>query len=435
MENLYSMLPMYQRVGAAAYRADLGNIGELCAALGEPQQRLRCIHVGGTNGKGSVSHLTAAALQLSGLRTGLYTSPHLVDFRERICVNGQMIGESEVVDFVDRIRPIIASILPSFFEVTVAMALDHFAREKVDIAVIEVGMGGRLDSTNIIIPMLSVITNIGLDHTQFLGDTLALIAAEKAGIIKPKVPVLIGQRNPETDAVFISKANAVHTAITFATDYYLTIGHRWHMSPTPFAELDIMSNKIGSINTYRSQLLGVYQAWNIPTFLAVVDALHDQGLIISDGKVSEALAHVCDITGLQGRWQILQRQPLVVAESAHNAEGLREAMRQLSITPHAGLHMVMGAVNDKDITAMLALLPKEATYYFCRPDLPRGLDAGILKGKAALIGLDGGVYASVTEAYQQAVNAARQDDLVYVGGSMFVVAEVLKGGRPLLIDR
>lgn len=426
LEYLYSMLPMYQRMGAAAYRADLGNIVALCSALDDPHRKLRCIHVGGTNGKGSVSHLTAAALQCAGYRTGLYTSPHLVDFRERIKVNGLMIPRDAVTRFVDRIGPLIASIRPSFFEVTVAMAFDHFVDEKVDVAVIEVGMGGRLDSTNIISPMLSVITNIGLDHTQFLGDTHALIAVEKAGIIKPQCPVVIGQRNTETDHVFVAKGLEADASLTFATDRYTTLAMRWDMKGSPVAELDITDLSNGSMRTLRSQLLGAYQAWNVPTFLTVIDALKGMGNSVSDHDVKEALAHVCDMTGLQGRWQILQREPLVVAESAHNADGLREAMRQLAHTPHSELHMVIGAVNDKDIAAMLALLPTDASYYFCRPDIPRGLDAAQLAAKGAASGLIGTHYPSVAAGYRAALRSARPEDLVYVGGSMFVVAEVLR---------
>lgn len=426
LEYLYSMLPMYQREGAAAYRADLGNIVGLCAALDDPHRKLRCIHVGGTNGKGSVSHLTAATLQCAGFRTGLYTSPHLVDFRERIKVNGHMIPKRAVTHFVGRIRPLIESIRPSFFEVTVAMAFDHFVNEHVEVAVIEVGMGGRLDSTNIISPILSVITNIGLDHTQFLGDTHALIAAEKAGIIKPGCPVVIGQRREDTDPVFVSAAHHAGAPVTFATDRYSTIVMRWHMHDEPVAELDILNRSDGSVTTVRSQLLGAYQAWNIPTFLSVIDNLKATGMTLSDHHVNEALAHVCNITGLQGRWQILHRQPMVILESAHNADGLREAMRQLAMTPHGGLHMVIGAVNDKDISSMLAMMPKDATYYFCRPDIPRGLDAAQLAQKGRSAGLSGTHHLSVAAAYGTALDSAQPDDLIYVGGSMFIVAEVLR---------
>jgi len=426
LEYLYSMLPMYQRVGAAAYRADLGNIVALCLALDNPQKDLRCIHVGGTNGKGSVSHLTAAALQCAGFRTGLYTSPHLVDFRERIKVDGQMIPQDAVTRFVERIRPLITSIQPSFFEVTVAMAFDHFVNEKVDVAVIEVGMGGRLDSTNIITPILSVITNIGLDHTQFLGDTHALIAAEKAGIIKSGCPVVIGQRSDETDSVFESKAHDSDAPITFTTDRYSTSAMHWNMQDGPVAELEITDHSHGSMRTVRSQLLGAYQGWNIPTFLTVIDKLKESGMPLTDVHVNKALAHVCDITGLQGRWQVLQRSPLVIAESAHNADGLREAMRQLALTSHDRLHMVIGLVNDKDISSMLSLLPKVATYYFCRPDIPRGLDASQLAAQGASQCLKGRRYPSVIQGYSAAISSAQPDDLIYVGGSMFVVAEVLR---------
>lgn len=422
LDLLFAQLPMYQRIGAAAYRADLGNIVAMCEALGNPQKHLRAVHVGGTNGKGSVSHLTAAALQLAGYKTGLYTSPHLVDFRERIRVNGHMIGEDDVVTLTQRLIPLVEQIKPSFFELTVAMAFLHFSAQQVDVAVIEVGMGGRLDSTNIINPDLAAITNIGHDHMQFLGDTLAKVAGEKAGIIKPGVPVVIGERHPETEQVFEQTAADLQSPIIFAQDQFEVDEFN---STLTGARVLLRNKATGEAIQLTSALTGHYQKKNLVTFMAVIDRLRQQGYFITNQAIEQAAQEVCRLTGLMGRWQVLGQQPLVIADCAHNPEGLTEAMQQLHATPHSQLHLVVGVVNDKDLSQMLTLLPKHATFYFAKPNIPRGLDAPVLAKNAAEAGLRGMAYQSVKEAVTAAHAAACPTDHIYIGGSMFVVAEAL----------
>jgi dihydrofolate synthase/folylpolyglutamate synthase len=392
---------MFQRTGAAAYRADLGNTLALMKALRNPEKNLRCIHVAGTNGKGSTSHMLASILQECGYKTGLYTSPHLKDFRERIRINGEMIPREKVIAFVENNRPAFEEMGLSFFEWTVGLAFEHFRLSDCDINVIEVGMGGRLDATNVILPQLSVITNIGLDHTQFLGDTLEKIAAEKAGIIKSGVPVLIGETQSETQLVFRQKAAEKQAPIWFAED----------LKPKTLK--------------YELSLYGSYQSKNLITVLAAINLLRNQGFDIPEPALRKGLIKVQENTGLMGRWQILNENPLAIADTAHNAEGIKYVMAQLEQTPHHQLHVVWGMVADKDRNSIYPLLPKKAFWYFCKPDIPRGLSPETLMQEAALAGLKGRIYTSVGAAYQAALSAANPQDVIFVGGSTFVVAEVV----------
>lgn len=397
---MFAQLPMYQQQGASAYRKDLHNIQALTKHLQHPEQKIKCIHVAGTNGKGSTSHLIASVLQEAGYRVGLYTSPHLKDFRERIKINGEMISEEYVVDFIAQHQPFFEKHSLSFFEMTVGLAFDYFAHQKVDIAVIEVGMGGRLDATNIITPLASVITNISKDHTAFLGNTLAEIAGEKAGIIKPNIPVVIGEYTAETKPVFEAKAKECNAEIFYAQDLIQT---------TPATEL-----------------LGEYQEFNKKTVMQTLRILQSKKLLsISENHISDGFMNVIINTGLQGRWQQLGSNPKIICDTAHNSAGLKIVMQQIEHEKFEQLHMILGVVNDKDLTEILPLLPQKAHYYFCKPDLPRGLDAEILKTTATNFGLTGDVYNSVSEAYQKAKNKAAQNDFIYIGGSTFVVAEIL----------
>ena len=398
LDYLYSQLPIYQRIGKAAYKADLNNTIAICDVLGNPQNDFKSIHIAGTNGKGSTAHILASILQCSGLKVGLYTSPHLKDFRERIRINGEMITKDKVCEFVESYKTDFEKIKPSFFEMTVALAFDYFAGQGVDVAVIETGLGGRLDSTNIITPVLSVITNIGIDHTEFLGNTLEKIAGEKAGIIKQNVPVVIGETQEEIKQVFIAKANEVNTEICFA------------------------DKEVEKIET---DLLGHYQKKNIITALKCIDVLKQNGFTVQDMQVKEGLNNVIKNTGLLGRWQVLSRSPLIICDAAHNVEGLVEILPQIRSTPHKVLHFVLGMVKDKDIDPMLKLLPENAVYYFCKADIPRGLDQNELREKAKKHNLSGKSYPSVKEALKNATSNAKRDDLVFVGGSSFVVAEVV----------
>jgi len=367
--------------------------------LGNPENALKSVHVAGTNGKGSTSHMLASVFQEAGYKTGLYTSPHLKDFRERIKINGAMIPEQYVLEFVENHRPYFERNQLSFFEMTVGLAFDYFRNNKVDIAIIEVGMGGRLDSTNILEPEVSVITNIGLDHTQFLGNTLAKIASEKAGIIKEKTPVVIGETKSGTKPVFEKIASSKDAPITFAETF--------------------------EASGYNSDLKGIYQQKNIKTVLATLQVLRKKGWKIPAEKVKSGLLNTIKNTGLMGRWQILNETPKVICDTAHNKEGLQMVMTQLATEKYDKMHIVLGVVNDKDLTAVLPLFPKTATYYFCRPNIPRGLDASILASKARNFGLVGNEFTSVNNAYFAAVEEATKNDLIFIGGSTFVVAEVL----------
>ena len=422
---LYSRLPMFSKLGASAIKKDLFNTIELCKRLDNPELKFKSIHIAGTNGKGSVSHMLAAILQIAGYKTGLYTSPHLRDFRERIRINGKMISEKEVIDFVKQQQKTIEEIEPSFFEVTVAMAFQYFARQKVDIAVIEVGLGGRLDSTNIITPLLSVITNIGYDHTNILGNTLGEIAFEKAGIIKQNIPVVIGEKQPEIEHVFTDKADETGSEMVFASD-------EWHVEEKAKSQetanslsVDVTSKSDASTISIDLDLTGTYQLKNIKTVLSVVNELKQQGFDITDSHVQAALKQVKPLTGLMGRWETLSTKPLTICDTGHNEHGIKEVMKNIHSTPHKNLHMVIGMVKDKDITKVLSLLPAKAEYYFCAPDIERAKSAGDLSQEAEAFHLKGRVFSSVKEALEAARKAAEENDLIFVGGSTFVVAEII----------
>ena len=423
LQYLFSQLPMYQRVGKAAYKADLVNTLALDEYFNHPHHCFRTIHVAGTNGKGSVSHSLAAILQCAGYKTGLYTSPHLKDFRERIRVDGQMISEQAVVDFVDRHQAILDHLQPSFFEMTVAMAFDYFRQLHVDVAVVEVGMGGRLDSTNIILPDLTVITNIGLDHTAFLGNTLAAIAGEKGGTIKPGIPVVIGERHWETDSVFAKLAQDKGSDIVFAEDRF-QVG--WSANTISRQQIFNIENK-GTLR-YKDlvfALQGHYQRKNILTILVAVEVLLKQGYHLPEPVMREALANVSNLTGLMGRWQEIGHNPLMVVDTGHNEHGVRQVVAQILDTPHQHLHVVWGMVNDKDPLAVLALLPKEATYYFTRASIPRSLDEQTLFDYGLKSGLSGSCYPTVAAAVEAAKKNAAVNDLIFIGGSTFIVADAL----------
>jgi dihydrofolate synthase/folylpolyglutamate synthase len=412
---------MFSRIGAGAYKKDLHNTIELCKRLGDPQQTFRTIHVAGTNGKGSTSHMLASILQTAGYKTGLYTSPHLVDFRERIRLNGMMIPESSVVDFTDRTSAWYDEIEPSFFEITVAMAYDYFSREKVDVAVIETGLGGRLDSTNIIKPMISVITNIGWDHMNILGNTLEQIASEKAGIIKKNTPVIIGETQAEVKHVFIDKAEAENSPIYFAdqerfANEWAQDGHRLTMNVADHRHTDH--------ENYILDLTGIYQVKNCITVLEAVHQLNQLGLTIGKEHAKTGLAQVKKNTGLHGRWEQIGHDPAIVLDVAHNEDGMKQVLSQLSVSQFNHLHIVIGMVKDKEVEQVLLLLPKEATYYFTQAQIPRALEAALLKEKALPAGLMGDVYPDVNTALKQALLKANTKDLVLVCGSVFLVGEV-----------
>jgi dihydrofolate synthase/folylpolyglutamate synthase len=422
LDYLYSKLPMFTRVGAVAFKKDLHNTIVMCEKLGNPQDKFKTIHVGGTNGKGSTSHMLAAIFQQAGFKTGLYTSPHLKDFRERIRINGTMISRDFVVDFVASQSDIIEELSPSFFEVTVAMAFSYFETEQVDIAIIEVGLGGRLDSTNIIIPELSVITNISLDHTNILGNTLPEIAAEKAGIIKRRIPVVIGERHQETDQIFIKKAEETGSEIVFA-DEQLNV--QYFERENERLNLSVGDKDHVLFQGLALDLTGSYQLKNILTVIQSILVLNKSGYQISDEDIRRALSSVKQLTGLQGRWQVLGTDPLIICDTGHNTAGITEVVQNIRETPHDHLHIVIGMVKDKDIGGVLKLLPPEARYYFCQPDLERALPAAELARQALDHQLIGDVFQSVQLALTAAKNDANDDDLIFVGGSTFVVAEVL----------
>ena len=400
VEWMFQQLPMYQRVGSSAFKKDLSNTLKLAAHLGFPERDFKSVHVAGTNGKGSSSHMIASVLQEAGYNVGLYTSPHLKDYRERIRINGSYISEEAVIDFIQNNKIFFEAENLSFFEMSVGMAFWYFAKEKVDIAVVEVGMGGRLDSTNIIIPEVSLITNIGKDHTQFLGTTLPEIAGEKAGIIKENVPVIISEKHPETQEVFIKTAEERNAAIVFAEELKAPV----HLS---------------------TDLLGSYQEKNIKGVRAVIRQLISQGWKISEEHLREGLKNVRKNTNLRGRWDILQEFPKVICDTAHNSDGLKYVFNQLEDETFEHLHFVFGVVNDKDLDEVLPIFPKRATYYFCKPDVPRGLEAEKLMVKSIEFGLLGKVFNSVGEAYAAAIKAAGTKDLIFCGGSNFTVAEII----------
>lgn len=425
VDYLYSRLPMFSRIGSSAIKKDLTNTIELCKRLGNPQQKFKTIHVGGTNGKGSVSHMLAAVLQEAGYKTGLYTSPHLRDFRERIRINGTMIPENEVVNFITSQEKNIEEISPSFFEATVAMAFSYFAAQAVDIAVIEVGLGGRLDSTNIISPVLSIITNISLDHVNILGNTLPEIAYEKAGIIKPSVPVIIGEFQEEVKDVFLSKAKETASDLIFASSEWTVVQNEAESIPGKVLRI-VIEPETGSLpSSLELDLTGHYQLKNIKTVLSAVKRLQEDGFQVKAEQVAGALKSVKEKTGLMGRWQILSDDPLVICDTGHNEGGIREVIKDLAGTPHKQLHIVIGMVKDKDISTVLSLLPVNARYYFCQPSIERAKPVAELANEAKKAGLEGTAFSTVKEALSAAKAAAKKDDLIYVGGSTFVVAEVV----------
>lgn len=426
LKFLYSRLPMFSRQGKSAIKSGLDNTIKLCESLGNPQNKFRSIHIGGTNGKGSSSHMLAAIFQQAGYKTGLYTSPHLRDFRERIRINGEMISEQEVTAFVNSQIELINTLEPSFFEVTVAMAFHFFAEHHVDIAIIEVGLGGRLDSTNIITPELSLITNIGYDHMNILGDTLPRIAFEKAGIIKQGIPVIIGQKQAETTPVFLEKAAEMNSKIIFASEEWEIHKSHEQTDSSELLKLDIVQkSKTFEFRSLELDLTGTYQLKNLAGVLSAVKALRLNGFNLPDDAVKNALRSVKSLTGLMGRWQILERSPLLICDTGHNEDGIKEVLKNISSTPHHHLHMVIGMVNDKDIHKILALLPKNAIYYFCQPDIPRARPSVELRDEALKFNLNGNYYQTVADALKSAKSHAKPDDLIFVGGSTFVVAEVV----------
>lgn len=421
LDFLYAQLPMFQRVGAQAYKPSLENTLKLSKALDNPHTKFKSIHVAGTNGKGSTSHMLASIFQEAGYKTALYTSPHLVDFRERIKVDRHMISQQAVVDFVQKNKAIIEEIKPSFFELCVVMAFDYFAKENVDIAIVEVGMGGRLDSTNIIQPLLSIISNISFDHMQFLGDTLPKIAREKAGIIKENTPVIISQRQSECDDVFIEIAKEKNAKLIFASDQFKAID--LNDSDLNILSMDVSSNE----HQYRLQtrLSGKYQLKNILGVVAAYEQLNEIGYIIPPKALHDGVLNVKENNALRGRWEILDKEPLTIADTGHNEDGINQIINQISQIDYDRLHWVWGMVNDKDPAKVFKLLPKEANYYFCKPNIPRGLEADVCKEQAESFELYGDAYASVKDALKAAQSNARSNDLILIGGSTFVVAEVL----------
>lgn len=418
LEYLYGMLPMYQRIGQAAFKKDLSNTLRLCEALGNPHKNFRSVHIAGTNGKGSSSHAIAAVLQAAGYRTGLYTSPHLKSFTERIRINGTEIPESTIVSWVATNKQLIEEVKPSFFELTVALAFDYFATESVDIAVVEVGMGGRLDSTNVIMPELSLITNIGMDHTAFLGNTLAEIAGEKAGIIKPGIPVVISEKQVETRPVFEQKATNHQSPLFFAQDH-ISLQHG------PDVNLKVLLNEQPWIDSLRPDIEATYFHKNLPGILYSLYQLQQKGFsAISPVNIQQGINNIISLTGLKGRWQVLGKTPLTVCDVSHNPDGLRQLMAQVYAQSYEKLFMIIGTVNDKDINSVLSLLPKEAFYYFCQANIPRALAAEELQQLAATHGLSGKLLPDVNQAIADARSQAGANDLILITGSTFVVAEI-----------
>ena len=432
---LYSRLPMFSKIGNSAIKKDLTNTLKLCEFLGNPQDQFKSIHIAGTNGKGSTSNMLAAILQTSGYKTGLYTSPHLLDFRERIRINGEMIPEEKVVEFVKQNKAFIEDLKPSFFEVTVAMAFLHFAEQNVDIAVIETGLGGRLDSTNVICPILSIITNISLDHTYILGNTLEAIAYEKAGIIKKDTPVVISEKAEATRPVFLDKAASTQSKIIFASD-------QWKIETLNKAEESLLlrASRISSGETSATNTLdnpdspleiqldlpGIYQTKNIKGVLSSIDELRLQGYIISDHDLLYALNRVKELTGLRARWQTLSHKPLIICDTGHNEAGWEEVLLNIKQTPFKNLHMVVGIMRDKNSDKLLSIFPSEATYYFCNADFERALPAKELQEQASIKNLSGKSYTDVLSALDAAIKNAQSEDLIFIGGSTFIVAEALK---------
>jgi dihydrofolate synthase/folylpolyglutamate synthase len=433
VDYLFSHLPLFQRTGPPAYKPNLNNTHALDGHFNHPHTHFKTVHVAGTNGKGSVSHMLAAVLQMAGYKTGLFTSPHLVDFRERIRINGEMISEDYVCRFVDENMNLIEKISPSFFELTTLMAFKYFADSQVDIAVIETGMGGRLDSTNIISPLVSVITNIGLDHTQFLGNTIAVIAEEKAGIIKKNTPIVIGEFQPETIDVYKSFATKMESEFSVASDEY-TVSTAL-MSPGRRQVMNIRNHETLVYKELEVDLLGIYQKKNVPTVLQTIDFLKEAGIKMSRDAIYEGLKNVAPLTGLRGRWETLGFNPLIICDTGHNAEGIAEVAEQIRHTPYKKLHFIFGTVNDKDATKVLSLLPKDAEYYFTKADIPRALDPYLLKEQAEKSGLKGEAFPEITKAFEAASSAANREDLIFIGGSTFVVGEFIQNYPQGFLDK
>ena len=425
LQYLFDRLPMFHRIGKAAYKNSLDNTLKLDKIFGYPHRYYKTVHVAGTNGKGSVSHILAAVFQSAGYKTGLYTSPHLKDFRERIKINGQMISEDEVTDWVEKypVKYDLWNMGPSFFELTAALAFDYFSKQKVDIAIVEVGLGGRLDSTNIITPEVSVITNISLDHTNLLGDTLEKIAAEKAGIIKSNVPVVVGLTQDETKHVFTETALSKQTSLFFADQEYVASYSLQGLDGKQI--LNIERNGEMAFPEIKLDLLGFYQTQNIPMVLKTLDILIEKGWKISRENIYEGLAVAAKSTGLMGRWQVIGNNPLTVCDTGHNEDGIKMVVNQIKNTPYKTLHFVFGMVADKNQDTVLRLLPSNAIYYFARAGIPRALNEHELAQKAVVFGLKGKSYPTVKEAFKAAKVKAGKNDLIFVGGSTFVVAEIL----------
>jgi len=412
---------MFSRIGHAAYKHDLFNTLEICRFLNNPEKKFKTIHVAGTNGKGSVSHMIASIFQSAGYKTGLYTSPHLYDFRERIRINGEMIKEDEVITFTKKITPLINEIEPSFFEVTVGMAFDYFSKENVDIAIIETGLGGRLDSTNVIQPEISIITNIGLDHTHILGNTIELIAAEKAGIIKDETPVVIGKANPSTRKIFLAKAEETRSNIFFAEDRYSSLSK--YLSPD-IISIQLTHKDTQDVNTFEADLPGLYQQENLKTVLTAIDILREKGWVLNDEAIINGIRFAKKNTGLLGRWDIIRINPLLIADVAHNIDGLSKLLEQIKISKFESLHVVVGFSADKDIDSLLTLLPLGASYYFTQANIPRALNVDTLKKHATKFNLTGTTYENVNDAIEAALHKANVNDLIIVCGSIFVVGEI-----------
>lgn len=422
LDYLFARLPMYQRVGVAAYKADLVNTLKIAEVLGKPQLKLKCIHVAGTNGKGSSSHMLAAVMQQCGYKTGLYTSPHLTDFRERIKINGKMVPKNYVVDFVQKYKEPFEQIEPSFFEWSVGLALDYFAHEEVDVAIIEVGLGGRLDSTNIITPKASLITNISFDHMNLLGDTLEKISKEKAGIIKNRVPVVISQYQSETAPVFNAMAKEQRAPIEYADKHYKILKHSLSKG---LMQVEVLNKKEDTQKTYELDLTGIYQLKNLLGVLNVLEFVEKAGFLLEEENIKTALKNVCEITGLRGRWQKLGEKPLMIADTGHNEDGIKQILENLKALEYTHLHFVFGAVNDKDVTKILSMLPKDATYYFVKANIPRALDENELATQANKLKLKGSPYKTVETGLKAAKKAANKSDLIFIGGSTFVVGDAL----------
>jgi dihydrofolate synthase / folylpolyglutamate synthase len=422
LDYLFARLPMYQRIGAAAYKADLVNTFKITEHLGKPHLKTKCIHVAGTNGKGSSSHMLAAIMQQCGYKTGLYTSPHLIDFRERIKINGKMIPKNYVVDFVEKHKEAFEAIEPSFFEWTVGLALDYFAAEEVDVAIIEVGLGGRLDSTNIITPEACLITNISFDHMNLLGDTLEKIGKEKAGIIKSRVPVVVSQYQSETAPVFNSVAKELKAPLEYADKNFKILGYQKEKN---FLKVKILNKKNDESLEYELDLTGQYQVKNLLGVLNILEHIEKKGFLIEPQNIKTALKQVCKLTGLKGRWQTLSEKPLIIADTGHNEDGIKQVLENIKGLAIENLHFIFGTVNDKDSGKILSLLPKDAIYYFVKANIPRALDEKELHTHAQKLKLQGKPFPTVEAGLKAAKKAYSKGDLIFIGGSTFVVGDAL----------